>query len=257
MAASTESTRTYAALRLRRATVVLPVAGNPPIEMSAGGTLSEEARSAIPKHTMARRVRHFREADHNGHMERCESLAEPILHRALEGRFSPVLFDPQATVTSTQVDTLLEAARRAPSAGNSQPWMFIVGRRQDAVHDRLVPYLARSSAQWAPAASLLIANLAHIGVEGAEDLEYSEFSRYDLGQAVAHMTVQALSLGLDAHQFRAFDRAGVANEFGVPAHWEVTSMTAFGVAAHAPGDVSAPGTSRSRIAREAIVWERS
>ena len=29
-------------------------------------------------------------------------------------------------------------------------------------------------------------------------------------------------------QFRAFDRAGLTAEFAVPAHWEVTTMTAFG-----------------------------
>ncbi|WP_300679228.1 hypothetical protein [Nocardioides sp.] len=71
--------------------------------------------------------------------------------------------------------------------------------------------------------------------------EFSEFAHYDLGQAVAHMTVQGLAMGLDAHQFRAFDRDGLACDFEVPDHWEVTSMTAFGFSAHAAGDVSAPG----------------
>ncbi len=59
------------------------------------------------------------------------------LHPALASRFSPVLFDESVVVTSAQVDVLLEAARRAPSAGNSQPWRFIVARRGDAiVHGR-------------------------------------------------------------------------------------------------------------------------
>lgn len=134
----------------------------------------------------------------------------PGLHPALARRFSPVLFDTDAVLTSEDVDTLLEAARRAPSVGNSQPWMFIVGSRGDAVHDRIVTHLARSSGRWAPPASLLVVNLAHVWVEDTADWEYSEFSRYDLGQAVAHMTIQGLSMGLDAHQFRAFDREGLA-----------------------------------------------
>jgi hypothetical protein len=33
-------------------------------------------------------------------------------------------------------------------------------------------------------------------------------SLYDLGQAVAHMTVQARAHGLHVRQFRALDRAG-------------------------------------------------
>ena len=66
------------------------------------------------------------------------------------------------------------------------------------------------------------------------DCEYSEFSVYDPGQAVAHMTFQAQSLGLSVRQFRAFDRDGLAAEFDVAPHWEVTTMSAVG---RAPADV--------------------
>jgi nitroreductase len=157
----------------------------------------------------------------------------------------------------------LEAARWAPSAGNSQPWAFIVGQRGDATHTRLVRYLARSSSAWAPAASLLVANLAHRYVEGT-DWEYSEFSLYDLGQAVAHMTVQAQALGLHVRQFRAFDRAGLAAEFAVPDHWEVTTMAAVGRPGQANASRSAPephpparqadAPSRQRRSVDDIIW---
>lgn len=135
---------------------------------------------------------------------------------------------------------MLEAARRAPSAGNAQPWAFVVGRRGDPVHARMVPYLAGSSRPWAATAGVLVANLCHRFVEGTE-WDYSEFALYDLGQAVAHMTVQAQALGLFARQFRAFDRPGLAAEFAVPAHWEVTTMTAFG---RVPNGSSRPATVR-------------
>ncbi|WP_229123203.1 nitroreductase family protein [Enemella evansiae] len=42
-------------------------------------------------------------------------------------------------MSDAEVDVLLEAARRAPSAGNSQPWSFIIGRRGDAIHDSSGP----------------------------------------------------------------------------------------------------------------------
>jgi nitroreductase len=150
-----------------------------------------------------------------------------LLHPLLSTRWSPTVFDPSAAITSREVESLLEAARWAPSAGNSQPWAFIIGVRGDTDHARLASHLARSSAAWAPTAGLLVANLAHRYVEDT-DWEYSEFSLYDLGQAVAHMTVQARSLGLHMRQFRAFDRAGVVADFGVPAHWEVCTMSAIG-----------------------------
>ena len=153
-------------------------------------------------------------------------MTEP-LHPLLSSRWSPTAFDPAHELTDAEVELLLEAARWAPSAGNSQPWAFIVGARGDETHGRLVRHLAGSSARWAPSASLLTANLAHRFVEGT-DWEYSEFSHYDLGQSVAHLTFQARSLGLFVRQFRAFDRAAVAAEFGVPGHWEVTTMAAIG-----------------------------
>jgi nitroreductase len=149
------------------------------------------------------------------------------LHPLLSTRWSPTSFDQDHQVSAADVELLLEAARWAPSAGNSQPWAFIVGRRGDPTHQRLVRHLARSSATWASTAGLLVANLAHRLVEDT-DWEYSEFSAYDLGQAVAHMTFQAAAMGLAVRQFRAFDRAALAEEFDVPAHWEVTSMAAVG-----------------------------
>ena len=163
-----------------------------------------------------------------------DPTAAVALHPLLQARWSPTCFDPDDVLTEAEVTALLEAARWAPSAGNSQPLAFIVARRGDADHRRLVPHLAGSAAPWAATASLLVANLAHRFVEDT-DWDYSEFSAYDLGQAVAHMSFQAAALGLYVRQFRAFDRSAIAAEFGVPGHWEVTTMSAIGRAAGAPG----------------------
>lgn len=171
-------------------------------------------------------------------------------------RFSPMRFDESHCILDTQIDTLLDAARRAPSAGNSQPWAFVVGRRGDDVHERLVRHLAPSTVRWAPGASLLLANLSQQYAEGST-MAYSEFAHYDLGQAVAHLTFQAHEVGLAVHQFRAFDRAGLAADFGVPPHWEVTSMAAVGVPLGPVEDHVGAGTSRERRARADITWARA
>ena len=186
-----------------------------------------------------------------------EELAASTLHPLLARRWSPTTFDATRDVPPAEVELLLEAARWAPSAGNSQPWSFVVGRRGDDTHRRLVRHLAKSSARWAPTAALLVANLSHRYVEDT-DWEYSEFSLYDLGQAVAHMTLQAQALGMSVRQFRAFDRAGLAAEFGVPEHWEVTTMSAIGPVP--PGDgrpsteTSGVTPERSRRAVDDLVW---
>jgi nitroreductase len=158
---------------------------------------------------------------------RVEPSLHPLLHPLLGRRWSPRVWDTAHEVSPAEVESLLEAARWAPSAGNSQPWSFIVGRRGDDVHRRLVPHLARSSSAWAPGASLLMANLCHRHVAGT-DWEYSEFAAYDLGQAVAHLTFQATALGLAVRQFAAFDREAVTREFAVAGHWQVTTMSAIG-----------------------------
>jgi nitroreductase len=175
------------------------------------------------------------------------------LHPLLSSRWSPLRFDDTHALTGDEVAVLLEAARWAPSAGNSQPWAFVVGRRGDPVHQRLVSHLAPSSRRWAPTAALLVANLSHRLVEST-DWEFSEFSHYDLGQAVAHLTLQAQAMDLAVRQFRAFDREGLAADFDVPAHWEVTSMSAVGrtTAEDAPPPSDAP--SRQRRSLEEILW---
>lgn len=149
------------------------------------------------------------------------------LHPLLAARYSPLAFDTTHGLSDGDVAVLLEAARWAPSAGNSQPWGFVVARRGDDVHDGLVPLLAPSSRRWAPSASALVVNLAHRFVDDS-DLAYSEFADYDLGQAVAHLTLQAHALGLACRQFRAFDLEGVSAAVRPAAGWEVVSMTAIG-----------------------------
>ena len=180
------------------------------------------------------------------------------LHPLLASRWSPTRFDPAHEIAQEEIEVLLQAARWAPSAGNSQPWAFIVARRGTAEHTRLSRHLAGSSAAWAPSASLLVANLSHRLVEDT-DWEFSEFSVYDLGQAVAHMSIQALAIGLHMRQFRAFDREGIAKEFAVPGYWEVTTLAAIGRAAPASGRTSALDDSgdspvRVRRALDEILW---
>jgi hypothetical protein len=180
---------------------------------------------------------------------------QPVtLHPLLARRWSPLGFDETHALSPDDVLLLLEAARWAPSAGNSQPWAFVVGRRGDSVHDRLVARLAPSARRWAPSAALLVANLSHRLVEST-DWEYSEFSHYDLGQAVAHLSIQAQALDLNVRQFRAFDREGVARDFDVPAHWEVTTMAAIG-RAHVDTGPPTPDESPSRRRRslDEILW---
>jgi nitroreductase len=149
----------------------------------------------------------------------------------LRDRRSIRAYDDAHVLSDDELTALLEAARWAPSAGNSQPWAFLVGRRDDEAHRAFVELLAPSVRRWAPSASALVFTLNQVA-SGPEDdaLGYSDYAQYDLGQAVAMMTVQATALDLGVHQFAAFDHDGLAELAGVPRHWRVTTGLAVGMA---------------------------
>lgn len=168
----------------------------------------------------------------------------------LQQRWSPRHFDPQHVLADDDVAVLLEAARWAPSAGNSQPWAFEPVLRGGARWADLMETLAGSARAWVTGAGLVVVNLAHMLVEDT-DWEYSEFSAYDLGQAVAHLTIQAQAMGLSCRQFRAFDKERVTALLEVPTHWEVMTMTAVG---RALPDAPAPPGTGDRV--RSVRWPR-
>jgi nitroreductase len=152
----------------------------------------------------------------------------PDIHPLLRERWSSRSFDPAHALGEDEVEQLLEAARWAPSAGNSQPWAFLVlGRGEDA-HQRFVQTLSRGNAGWVPNASLVLVSLFKAGDDEDPTFTYSDYAEYDLGQSVAHLTFQASLMGLGVHQFAGFDHDAVAAGFGVPASWRVTTGIAVG-----------------------------
>lgn len=151
---------------------------------------------------------------------------------ALVERWSPRAYDPAAELTDDDVRTLLEAARWAPSANNVQPWRFIVARRGTeaftTVHDALMGF----NQAWADSAAALVVNIAEVVDETGTPRPWA---KYDLGQAVAHMSVQAQHDGLHTHQMGGFDAARLVESFGLRDGLEVVSITAVGKV----GDASA------------------
>ena len=168
--------------------------------------------------------------------------ASPALLALLRERRSTRSYDDTHELADDELRALLDAARWAPSAGNSQPWAFLVARRGDAAHQRLVPLLSRGNQSWAPRASALLFTLHQVASGPEEDaLTYSDYAAYDLGQAVAQLSVQALALGLVVHQFAGFDHERLAAQAEVPRHWQVTTGVALGreLAAEESGDPAA------------------
>lgn len=154
-----------------------------------------------------------------------EGLAEP-----LRSRWSPSVYDDEHTLTRDEIELLLTAAQWSPSSGNTQPWVLFVCERGSATHDLLVPRLSRGNSGWVPRASLVLVTAAQIrtGAEPGAEV-YSPYARYDVGQAAAHVTLQARMMGLHAHQFAGFDHDGLAADLRLPATHALLTGIAVGV----------------------------
>lgn len=150
------------------------------------------------------------------------------IHPLLAERWSPRAFD-RTPLADDDVTALLEAARWAPSAMNSQPWRFLVGQvgedGADATHKALFDTLAGGNQVWASEAPLLVAALARVA---EPDGAAREIGSYELGLAVAQLSIQAQALGLVVHQMGGFDRDRLVESFAVPSTYRPVVVLAVG-----------------------------
>lgn len=177
-----------------------------------------------------------------------ESTGQELLAEPMRSRSSPSFFDVTHELSADQIRLLLLAAQWAPSCGNAQPGSFVVAERGAPSHGVLTRHLSRGNSTWVPRASaVFIAVTQFAPDERGEGGTKPRYADYDLGQAAAHLTLQAVAMGLAAHQFAGFDKDGVAAGLGVPAYCRVMTGIAVGVPGH-PDDV--PEDEADRLHRE-------
>lgn len=152
------------------------------------------------------------------------TTSAPILDTLTE-RWSPRAFDGDHSFPENALLSAFEAARWSPSANNSQPWRFIVARRGSESFAKIESTLAGFNAAWAGAASALIVNLAVVETETGEPQRWAE---YDLGQAVAHLSVQAHADGLYVHQMGGFDAEKISEAFELGTELRAVSVMTIG-----------------------------
>jgi nitroreductase len=157
-------------------------------------------------------------------LNRTAETAVPMLD-VLADRWSPRAFAADDTIDESLLASALEAARWAPSANNTQPWRFIVARRGTEAHTRIHEALLGFNQVWAGDAAVLIVAVAETtDAEGRPQ----GFAAYDLGQAVAHLSVQAHHDGLHVHQMGGFDHDSVRAAFDLEARFEPLTAIALG-----------------------------
>lgn len=145
----------------------------------------------------------------------------------LEQRYSPRAFDPNRGIAPAELRTILDAARRSPSAYNEQPWRFIVATREaPETFAALLSCLVEQNQAWARHAAALVFTIArtsftHNGQENRHAL-------HDVGIATMSLITQAAHLGLHAHVMAGFDAARAREVLRVPEGFEPVTAVALG-----------------------------
>lgn len=152
------------------------------------------------------------------------AISDYPMHDILRHRWSPRAFDNQF-IEPARLRSLFEAARWSPSASNLQPWFFIVGLKGDETYAHILDTLVTFNQLWAPTAPVLVLNVAqHITDAGVPN----GTAIYDLGQAVAHLTFQAMHEGIYVHQMSGFEPQKAARLFKIPEEYSPISAMALG-----------------------------
>ena len=123
--------------------------------------------------------------------------------------------------------SLFEAARWAPSAGNGQPWSFVVAdqSRDPEGYARALATLNESNQVWVRHAPILaFAITRRIRADGKEHAR----AQYDLGLAVESLVVQATDLGLIVRQMAGFDAVAAREQFAIPTGHDPVAAIAIG-----------------------------
>ena len=158
-----------------------------------------------------------------------DAVLDVVAHRS-----SPAVFDPTHDISDADLATLFDAARWAPSAGNSQPYRYLVGRRQgdewDPTFTAIVETLARGNRRWAPAASVLAVSFVQVAKlpETSKEFVFGATAAHDTGQATAYLTLQAHAMGLAVHQFAGFDHDAIAARASFGEAWAPMAGIAVG-----------------------------
>jgi nitroreductase len=126
------------------------------------------------------------------------------LNKAINDRWSPRAFSGKP-VTDEMLQLLFEAARRAPSSRNEQPWSYYYVRRENQiVFDEILRLLTGNNPDWAKEAQVLMVSVVK------KNHDYNNLPNgkalHDIGAANVSIAIQAAEMGLQVHQMGGFDK---------------------------------------------------
>jgi len=152
---------------------------------------------------------------------------------AIKGRRSIRDFDPDGEVSPEIVDRLLEAAVWAPSAGNVEPWRFIVVRDPSVRRALAAVAYGQSFVADAP---VVIAVAIHTreAADSYRDRGRDLYAIQDTAAAIQNILLVAHALGFGTCWVGAFDERGAAEVLGLEKDLRPVALIPVGVPRERP-----------------------
>jgi nitroreductase len=133
----------------------------------------------------------------------------------------------QGAIAPQELDQILEAGRRAPSAGNQQAWDLVVCTDREQL---------AQLAGVGPAAGHVAGSAAAIALvaPSSDDAQLRDLVQFDLGQAAMSMMLAAADLGIGSAHAGAHDQELARRLLGVPEDRFCAVLITLGVPADRP-----------------------
>ena len=144
-------------------------------------------------------------------------------------RWSPRAFTGDA-IAATELMSLFEAARWAPSTSNTQPWRFVYGLAGTPGFEAIFGSLVAFNQGWAKKASALIAicSATESVAPGTTEAKPSPNHAFDTGAAWMSLALQAEKMGWRTHAMGGFDKDALRAALQIPERFAIQCVVAVG-----------------------------
>lgn len=144
-------------------------------------------------------------------------------------RWSPRAFSGEP-MPKEDLLSMIDAARWAASAFNSQPWRFLYVLRDQATWPTFLGLLNAYNQSWAAQASALVIVVSSTLMVpiGQDKHVLSRSHSFDTGMAASQFILQGLKLGYHSHCMTGFDIGRTMLELNVPETYHVEVAIAVG-----------------------------
>jgi nitroreductase len=158
-------------------------------------------------------------------MEKTNRKADYPVHELILNRWSPRAMSGEP-ISDSELMSLFEAARWAPSSYNSQPWRFIYAKRDTPAWNTIYDLMVQFNKDWTKNAAVLIV------IVSRDTFEYNNkpsiTHSFCTGSAWENLALQGTANGLVVHGMEGFDYKKAKEVLHIPDGYTVEAMCAIG-----------------------------